>query len=569
MAAIYDRLFCHIRKKIYMQERQVHIMKNHFKLVLADEGRDVYMPRKSQSWGYRYGPTIMVEDGVCHAWFASPGDCYEADWFTYRKSIDGGLTWTDEKVVMAPVPDSMDWFSVCDPAVIKYGEYYYIGYTSTVFANGGGVCNNGFIGRSKSPEGPFERWNGAGWGEKRETADGTLHWLGRPAPVIYYDEDWHNWGAGEFSFVIKDKTIYIYYTWTSKDRDGNFIHETRVATADITNENWPSTIVQQGVAVKRPRGSNDSYDVVFCEDLNKFIALSTDFRFSEDSVLAVYESDDGLRFTRVNSVKAKTGWMCHNCGISGDAQHHIKSGDTMLLGYAYGNQWGCWGTRIHNYSFEAMEEDFYDETSLSNVHHEIQKMDDPAEFKPSMLYLAKPHFLRLKVGESAPIPMVTGDVTYAMQPVKSGVKYSNYDKDIITIRCGRITAEKNGYTYVTATMDGLSCEFLVYVDDAACKVPDWVPHPEREVVSFKPLIAEYVASLAKREMKQLRGLATYADASWFEVCGDDGVIYENHSPDLFEIMPDGNVLPTGKTGRGKVTLRVGEHAFDVDFTVTE
>ena len=569
MAAIYDRLFCHIRKKIYMQERQVHIMKNHFKLVLADEGRDVYMPRKSQSWGYRYGPTIMVEDGVCHAWFASPGDCYEADWFTYRKSIDGGLTWTDEKVVMAPVPDSMDWFSVCDPAVIKYGEYYYIGYTSTVFANGGGVCNNGFIGRSKSPEGPFERWNGAGWGEKRETADGTLHWLGRPAPVIYYDEDWHNWGAGEFSFVIKDKTIYIYYTWTSKDRDGNFIHETRVATADITNENWPSTIVQQGVAVKRPRGSNDSYDVVFCEDLNKFIALSTDFRFSEDSVLAVYESDDGLRFTRVNSVKAKTGWMCHNCGISGDAQHHIKSGDTMLLGYAYGNQWGCWGTRIHNYSFEAMEEDFYDETSLSNVHHEIQKMDDPAEFKPSMLYLAKPHFLRLKVGESAPIPMVTGDVTYAMQPVKSGVKYSNYDKDIITIRCGKITAEKNGYTYVTATMDGLSCEFLVYVDDAACKVPDWVPHPEREVVSFKPLITEYVASLAKREMKQLRGLATYADASWFEVCGDDGVIYENHSPDLFEIMPDGNVLPTGKTGRGKVTLRVGEHAFDVDFTVTE
>ena len=569
MAAIYDRLFCHIRKKIYMQERQVHIMKNHFKLVLADEGRDVYMPRKSQSWGYRYGPTIMVEDGVCHAWFASPGDCYEADWFTYRKSIDGGLTWTDEKVVMAPVPDSMDWFSVCDPAVIKYGEYYYIGYTSTVFANGGGVCNNGFIGRSKSPEGPFERWNGAGWGEKRETADGTLHWLGRPAPVIYYDEDWHNWGAGEFSFVIKDKTIYIYYTWTSKDRDGNFIHETRVATADITNENWPSTIVQQGVAVKRPRGSNDSYDVVFCEDLNKFIALSTDFRFSEDSVLAVYESDDGLRFTRVNSVKAKTGWMCHNCGISGDAQHHIKSGDTMLLGYAYGNQWGCWGTRIHNYSFEAMEEDFYDETSLSNVHHEIQKMDDPAEFKPSMLYLAKPHFLRLKVGESAPIPMVTGDVTYAMQPVKSGVKYSNYDKDIITIRCGKITAEKNGYTYVTATMDGLSCEFLVYVDDAACKVPDWVPHPEREVVSFKPLINEYVASLAKREMKQLRGLATYADASWFEVCGDDGVIYENHSPDLFEIKPDGNVLPTGKTGRGKVTLRVGEHAFDVDFAVTE
>ena len=296
----------------------------------------------------------------------------------------------------------MDWFSVCDPAVIKYGEWYYIGYTSTVFANGGGVCNNGFIGRAKSPTGPFERWCGNGWGEHRETANGTLHWQGKPAPVIYYDEDWHNWGAGEFSFVIKDETIYIYYTWTSKDRDGNPIHETRVATADITDENWPGKVIQQGVAVKRPRGGNDSYDVVYCEDLNKFIALSTDRRFSENSVLAVYESDDGLRFTRVNSIKVNTGWMCHNCGISGDPQHHIKSGDTLLLAYAYGNKWGCWGTRIHDYSFEAMEEDFYDESDLQNLHHEIEKIDDPTEFSPSMLYLRKPHF-RLRI---LPLPDV-------------------------------------------------------------------------------------------------------------------------------------------------------------------
>ena len=542
-------------------------MSKHFKLCLADEGHDVYKPRRSQSWGYRYGPTIMVEDGVCHAWFASPGDCYEADWFTYRKSTDGGKTWTDEKVVMAPVPDSMDWFSVCDPAVIKYGEYYYIGYTSTVFANGGGVCNNGFIGRSKSPEGPFERWNGTGWGETRETPDGTLHWLGKPAPVIYYDEDWHNWGAGEFSFVIKDKTIYIYYTWTSRDKDGGLIHETRVATADITNENWPGALTQHGVAVKRPRGSNDSYDVVFCEDLNKFIALSTDLRFSEDSVLAVYESDDGLRFTRVNSIKVNTGWMCHNCGISGDAQHHIKTGDTMLLAYAYGNQWGCWGTRMHTYSFEAMEEDFYDESHLQNVHREVVKMEDPATFKPSMLFLAKPHFLRLKAGESAPVPMVTGDVTYAMRPVESKVEYSNYDKGIIDIADGFVTAKRNGYTYVTATLDDLFCEFLVYVDENACTMPDWVPHPERDVLSFTPLVTEYAASLSKGEMKQLRGLAVYTDGSWFEVCGDDGVIYENHDPDLLTVRSDGNVIPTGKIGRGRVTLSLKGLSFDVEFSV--
>ena len=433
-------------------------MTKHFKLVLPDAGRDIYMPRKSQSWGYRYGPTIMVEDGVCHAWFASPGDCYEADWFTYRRSTDGGKTWTDEKVVMYPVADSMDWFSVCDPAVIKYGEYYYIGYTSTVFANGGGVCNNGFIGRSKSPTGPFERWCGNGWGEHRETANGTLHWQGKPSPVIYYDEDWHNWGAGEFSFVIKEETIYIYYTWTSKDRDGKPIGETRVATADITDENWPGKLTYHGMASKRTGGGNDSYDVVYCEDLGKFIALSTDNRFSENSVLAVYESDDGLRFTRVNSIKVNTGWMCHNCGISGDTQHHIKSGDTLLLAYAYGNKWGCWGTRLHDYSFEAMVEDFYDESELQNLHHEIEKLDDPAEFSPSMLYLRKPHFRRLAVGETLEIPMMTGNVTYSMRPVEGEVTFYDYDPAILSIENGKATGISEGYTYVRAAYKGLFCE---------------------------------------------------------------------------------------------------------------
>ena len=266
-------------------------MDKHFRLILKDEGQDIYMPRQCQSWGYRYGPSIMVHGDICEAWFASPGDGYEADWFTYRHSEDGGRTWSEERVVMTPVPNSMDWFSVCDPAVFKYGKYYYIGYTSTVFANGGGVCNNGFVARSTSPTGPFERWCGNGWGEAGP--DG-VRWLGKPAPVIYYDEDWHNWGAGEFSFVVKDTVLYIYYTWTSRDINGREVHETRVATADITREDWPATVTYRGVAVTRPRGSNDSYDMVYCEDLGKFIALSTDYRFSEDSMLAVYESDDGL-----------------------------------------------------------------------------------------------------------------------------------------------------------------------------------------------------------------------------------------------------------------------------------
>lgn len=545
-------------------------MSQHFKLLLKDPGRDIYMPRRSQSWGYRYGPTLMTENGICHAWFASPGDGYEADWFTYRRSEDGGQTWTEERVVMTPVPDSMDWFSVCDPAVIKYGDWYYIGYTSTVFANGGGVCNNGFIGRSKSPTGPFERWCGDGWGEHRQTEAGLLHWLGKPAPVIYYDEDWHNWGAGEFSFVIKGETIYIYYTWTSKDRDGAPIWETRVATAPIADENWPGKLTLHGAAVQRPNPTNDSYDVVYCEELDKFIALSTDHRFSEDSILAVYESDDGLSFTRVNQIKAQTGWMCHNCGISGDIHHHIRLGDTLLLAYAYGNQWGCWGTRLHSYSFEAMEEDFYDESGSDNLHHEICKLEDPAEFLPSMLFLRKPRFFRISIGETVEIPMFTGNVAYSFRPVTEEVGYADYDPSIISISEGRITALSQGYTYVRATWRGLFAEFTVYVDNEHPYVePDWKPHPERKVASFTPLVTTYVASLKRREMKQLRGLAVYEDGCWFEVCGEDGVTYEGYDTTLLEILSDGNVLPTGTPGQTEVTLGLGGYTFTVTFIVTE
>lgn len=42
-------------------------MDKHFRLILKDEGQDIYMPRQCQSWGYRYGPSIMVHGDICEA----------------------------------------------------------------------------------------------------------------------------------------------------------------------------------------------------------------------------------------------------------------------------------------------------------------------------------------------------------------------------------------------------------------------------------------------------------------------------------------------------------------------
>ena len=105
--------------------------KPHLRLRFPDEGYDVFAPREGKTWGYRYGPSIMqYGDGRIDAWFASPGGGgVEADWFTYRHSDDYGRTWSDETVVLSPTPDSMDLFSVCDPAVILIDGWYYMGYT--------------------------------------------------------------------------------------------------------------------------------------------------------------------------------------------------------------------------------------------------------------------------------------------------------------------------------------------------------------------------------------------------------------------------------------------------------
>ncbi len=536
-------------------------MNKHFKLSLPDSGKDIYMPRKSQTWGYRYGPSIMVEGDVCRAWFASPGDCFEADWFTYRESRDKGETWTDERVVLTPTPDSMDWFSVCDPAVFRYGKYYYIGYTSTVFADGGGVCNNGFVARSENPDGPFFKWTGDGWGEYRN----SCAWMGKPAPIIYYDEDWRHWGAGEFSFVVKDDILYIYYTWTSKKADGTGYSQTRVATADITREDWPRTIVQHGVAAVRNGGGNDSYDVVYCEELDKFIALSTDKRFSKDSYLSVSESDDGLVFTRVNDIRTNTCFMLHNCGISGDAQHHIKQGDTLLLGYAYGNQWGKWGTRLHRYEYTFMDEDYYSELELPNLAMESVPWERDPAMQPMILTAGKPHYIRIKPGSSAPIEMLTYNSCYEPEMIDASLlTFDNYDTEIVEIKDGVVTGKQVGYTYVDAHLGNLCGTVLVYVD-----APETCYDAEtRTVVSFEPMLDTYVISLSEGVAKQLRGLALWSDGKWYEISEpEQGVRYKNHNPELISVDERGICKAVGGTGTAKVTLRAGDLAFDVKVIV--
>ena len=311
---------------------------------VASSGRTIYTT--TGNYKYRYGPSIIINDGgTIDAWFASPGHNGKADEFTWRRTSDGGQTWTAEQTVMTGgTKPALDWWSVCDPGAACFDGYYYMAYTSTTntSSDGGlqGLENDCFIARSTSPSGPWERWNGSGWG-------------GNAQPIIeYMDGSEYNdgpagaWGIGEPSIVVKDDTIYLYYTY---DAGGTPL--TQVATAQRSNANWPGSLTFHGTAVDKAwlaahegisttsnpglLGSYDSCDVKYVEDYDLFYAFHTSWRITAQSRLSVWTSVDGLTFEYLGDVTGEVIKYAHNMGVSGDGLGHVNLSRTQYVSYAY------------------------------------------------------------------------------------------------------------------------------------------------------------------------------------------------------------------------------------------
>lgn len=296
-----------------------------FRIKNSDLGYILY--NASENFGYRYGPSIIEnEDGSFDAWFSSPGNSNdEWDWIVYRHSYDG-VHWDEESVVLRPTPDSKDSCSVCDPGVICFNGYYYLAYTSTNDYERNGYNNSIFVARSMYPDGPFEKWNGSGWG-------------GNPEPIIAYEGDPSYWGIGEPSFVIKENELYLYYSHT--DSMGSC---TRLAKADLS-EDWPFTIEDQCMVFKWK--ANDSLDVVYAEDIDRFLAFTIKYRMDTSSQLILLVSSDGKEFVEADWTKDFLEEYAHNCGVSKRENGHIVvDDDEPLIGFAYGKNWGRWATKI-------------------------------------------------------------------------------------------------------------------------------------------------------------------------------------------------------------------------------
>ncbi len=409
----------------------------------VDEGWNIFNPYDGDDFGYRYGPSMIINaDGSIDAFFSSPGAFGEWDWISYRHSPDGGKTWTKEVSVLEPTGDSPDFYSCCDPGVIKFGDYYYIAYTSTV--NPDGLDNNVFVARCKTPDGDYEKWNGNGWG-------------GSPEPIIEYTGDPTTYGAGEPSLVVLNDVLYIYYTW----KDGP-VNQTRISTADATAENWPETIQYRGIAMTHRNVSFDSADVKYVEDYGKFIAVVTFERFTTESCVGVYVSDDGITFLESYVTKTNISHCCHNCGITGRPNGHIRLSDGVYLAYAYGDKWGYWPTRINQVEIDLIDAPDFSDQLNENVKTAVESA--PKSWCVNyMAIIPSQRVYAVSSGDRINTEFFKVDTSLDYKKIYGNVTLSGYDENIISTDGTKITGISAGETFVTAEWNGYRAEFIVKV----------------------------------------------------------------------------------------------------------
>ncbi|MCR5789708.1 MAG: exo-alpha-sialidase [Lachnospiraceae bacterium] len=527
---------------------------SYIRLTVPDSGFDIFTPASPNGHDYRYGPSLLYnDDGSIDAWFSFPGDGRkEYDWVVYKHTEDGGATWTASQTALSPTPNTLDTMSICDPDVFWYDGYYYMGYTSTTDNINNGFCNSVFLARSENPAGPYEKWDGEGFG-------------GNPKPLVYHDGSCIAWGVGEPSFVVVDDTLYIYTTKDSFTEDYERIRTTQVHTADLTDEDWPSHLTFRGYAVNRTDTTDaseadyiyndcDSWDVVYVEESGTFLALCTNRRFSSNSCLLYYESRDGISFERISELNTNIICGAHNCGVMGDKSGHIKPGDPAFLGYAYAGaanrEWGRWATRMTSFTIDYTEEPDRSEEGCENLKTGIAYSSRAAEAGGSPMMITANRLINKGVAGGNPFDLRfywvdCNRTRFNADPAE--LSFSGYDPEILKIEEGKIWPLSPGYTQVTVHYGDLSRKifFAVLETEGLLK--------SSEAASMGSVPGEYTISLSDPYATAVRPFARLANGETCELFNEKivkhKIWFESEDPSICTVEYDGMIKPvsTGDT----------------------
>ncbi len=522
-------------------------------LTLVDEGYDIYQLPGNGNGGWRYGPSYIYHgDGRVDAYFASGGDGGEWDRITHRSSTDDGQTWGPEKIVVYPTPNSMDGNSCCDPDVVYFDGYYYLGYTSTL--NDGGYCNNVFVARSESPDGPFEKWNGSGWG-------------GAPAPIFYFEQSYGYWGIGEPSMVELNGTLYIYYTYSTPMK--SFI---MLATADATNENWPSTLTHHGAVMEK---KGDSVCVKFVEDWGKFITVTREDVLGNGNCIVVYESVDGKSFTLVDAVHENTCPGMFSMGLSSRANGHIRlseDAEHLRIAYAYGDSgWAAWNTRMHKVTLtQSSGNDLAAESQKSGLSVGITREEEPFGWEEWTMVRTHQDLFVMAVKDKQIVNIFFRDryVNGKDSTLRDKeISITDYDESVVEFNNGRMIAKGVGETTVTLRYKELVHVFRVIVV---------ATEEEKEALcaetTMVPTVAAYTIYLGERSIyrPQLRVRITKGDGTVQELYVNDGpdeLTFTGYDENIINVSDKG-VVTAKSAGTTTVTVKYGSHTMKVTVKVS-
>ena len=509
---------------------------------LANKGWDIFYGT------YRYGPSMIInDDNSIDCWLAGTlGYGGEADVGIYRKSYDGGLTWTPDVAAVRPTYASEDWHWTCDPGTIKIGDYYYITYTSVLWP--GGVDNNLFVGRTKDPAGTcIEKWGADGWGSE-------------PRPIVAFDGLKGQWGAGEGSMVVLGDTLYLYVTWAED------IFETRVYTADATSENWPETLQYRGIAYRHDSLGEDSADFKYVDAYKCFVSVAAGNRFSDDCYIHVNVSYDGIYYRSEVRLKHKTAGSfiesgMHNMGITGDASGHIDIfNKQQFIGYAYapdGSAWGVWGLRLAPVQFIGSDNYNTPENVISRQSSDANLKDTENAAEVCGIRLDGPY-------KSAYIPVrfkgmaynftvmyvdKNGNTTEAGKDILDKIEYI-YDAEQVTVDAENQTVTLKGdqLTRIYARYGTLNAEITVIPNSIKREAPVAF-YPEKDTITFyyKDEVKQpgFIAKSAANDYIILWGKTNElaCDSSQDLKYWKQSVKYSGYDTSIIEIDKDGVIKP--------------------------
>jgi beta-xylosidase len=291
---------------------------------------------------YAYAPSIVLKNGVYHAFFCSGGNIFPAwDYVRYVKSTDGGNTWSDPvDMLHATAFNGMD-LSACDPSVVYFQGFYYMYYGAAITTAPNMFQTVIQVARASAVDGPYLTYTQRGTWEDTPNDPQVII-----KPLVTRSQFPTGYGAGQPSVVVLNGKLLMWYTDDSEQAGppGDF----EAFRLYMLESSDPVTWTPDATSQTNIYGA-DSPDVKYDATGNRFVVTWVSGMFTSSASLTRAFSSDGLTWGPIESVIGAGAFppFTHNAGASADEAGQLLPSKTLVgfgapYNLAHVNSLGNW-----------------------------------------------------------------------------------------------------------------------------------------------------------------------------------------------------------------------------------